>query len=112
VLHSLGVLDIATVPSYPGAVADGINAVMMILPRCFFDEKKCANGLKSLRAYRREWNEGQQVWRSKPVHDWASDDADAFRMLAMGAQENAYIAPKDAYRRSYGRKHRGTGWAA
>ena len=113
VLHSLGLLNITTVPSGPGALADGINAVMMVLPQCWFDAKKCARGLKSLYGYRREWNESAQVWRSKPVHDWASDDADAFRMLAVGARESGSVGPKDAYARAYrpGRA-RGSAWAA
>jgi hypothetical protein len=29
--------------------ADGINAVRLTLPKCYFDEQKCANGLESLR---------------------------------------------------------------
>jgi len=86
-LHSLGVRNIDTVPSGPGALADGINAVRQVLPRCWFDAKRCAAGLKSLKAYHREWNEANQVWRSSPTHDFSSHDADAFRMLAVGARE-------------------------
>ena len=29
--------------------ADGINAVRLTLPKCYFDEQKCAPGLESLR---------------------------------------------------------------
>jgi hypothetical protein len=86
-LQSLGLRNIVTVPSGPGAVKDGINAVMLVLPMCWFDAERCAAGLKSLRSYRREWNEARQVWSAAPLHDWASDDADAFRTLAMGARE-------------------------
>jgi hypothetical protein len=86
-LQSLGMRNIVTVPSGPGAVKDGINAVMVVLPMCWFDAERCAAGLKSLRSYRREWNEARQVWSAAPLHDWASDDADAFRTLAMGARE-------------------------
>lgn len=112
-LHSLGMLNIVTVPSGPGALSDGINAVMMVLPQCWFDQVKCAQGLKSLRGYRREWNESAQVWRSKPVHDWASDDADAFRMLAIGARDSGELMPSDRYARKWrpGRP-RGGVWAA
>ena len=100
VLTGLGVRNIVTVPSGPGAVADGINAVRMILPRCWFDAVRCAAGLKSLRHYRREWNEAAQVWRSAPRHDWASHDADAFRGLAVGAREPALVERKREFSKS------------
>jgi len=61
---------------------DGIAAVRAILPHCEFDAAACSEGLKSLRAYRREWNEDLGTWREKPRHDWASHGADAFRVLA------------------------------
>lgn len=96
-LTSLGMRNIVTVPSPPGAVADGINAVRMILPRCWFDMVKCAEGITSLRNYRREWNEAGQTWRSQPVHDKSSHDADAFRTLAAGAREPHMRAVKDRY---------------
>ena len=112
VLTSLGVRYIQTVPSPPGAVADGINAVRQVLPRCWFDAAKCTAGIKSLRHYKREWNESAQTWRSKPVHDWASHDADSFRTLAMGAREPAIAGPKDAYARSWKPKRAGSAMVA
>lgn len=69
------------------SVADGINAVRLVLPRCYFDTERCKQGLRSLRNYRREWNESAQTWRSQPVHDHASHAADAFRYLCLGVRE-------------------------
>ena len=65
-------------------VADGINAVRSILPRCWFDKDKCAPGIDALKAYHREWDEKKKTFHDRPVHDWASDPADAFRYLALG----------------------------
>jgi phage terminase large subunit len=65
-------------------VADGINAARTILPRCWFDEKKCASGIDALKSYRREWDEKKKTFHDRPVHDWASHPADAFRYLALG----------------------------
>lgn len=65
-------------------VADGINAVRSILPRCWFDKVKCEKGIEALKAYRREWNEDKKTFTDRPVHDWASDPADAFRYMALG----------------------------
>ena len=66
---------------------DGINAVRLLLPRCWFDAAKCARGLEALRHYRPEWDERRQAFRERPLHDWSSHAADAFRYLAMGLRE-------------------------
>jgi hypothetical protein len=60
-------------------VIDGIEAVRNLLSGCWFDAAKCAEGLKALRSYRKDWDENRGVWLSKPRHDWASHGADAFR---------------------------------
>ena len=85
-LTALGVRPIRTLNA--DAVADGINAVRMVLPRCWFDAAKCADGIKALRGYRREWNEAAQTWRASPVHDHCSHGADSFRALCMGVRDN------------------------
>ena len=92
-LHSLGVRPTRVVRQH--SVADGINAVRLVLPRAWFDAEKCAKGIHALRHYRREWNESAQTWRSSPVHDHASHGADAMRYLALGVRE-AETAPLDS----------------
>jgi phage terminase large subunit len=64
-------------------VADGINAVRNLLPRCVFDEKKCEKGLNALRQYRSEWDDKAKTPRKTPKHDWSSHSADSFRELAV-----------------------------
>jgi len=90
-LRGLGVTPITIVPAQ--SVADGINAVRMILPKAWFDAAKCAPGIKALRHYRREWNEGAQTWRSAPVHDFASHAADSLRYAAMGLRDTIKAPP-------------------
>lgn len=63
---------------------DGINAVRIVLPSCHFDRSRCLDGLDALRNYHRQYDERLQEYKDKPVHDWASDPADAFRYLAVG----------------------------
>lgn len=84
-LHGLGVRPTRTVRQH--SVADGINAVRMILPRAWFDAERCAKGIHALRHYRREWNEAAQTWRASPVHNHASHGADSARYLALGVRE-------------------------
>ena len=85
VLESLGVRPIRTGKQLP--VADGINAVRMILPRCKFNARTTQAGLKALWSYRRQWNDQAGTWRAQPLHDWSSHGADAFREFAMNGAE-------------------------
>jgi hypothetical protein len=78
-------LDVTVAPSL--SIADGIQAVRRMLPRCWFDMERTKNGLVALRNYRREFNEKQNVFYDKPVHDWSSHFADSFRYLAIGLVE-------------------------
>ena len=79
-------------------VEDGINAVRLLLPRCWFDAEKCTHGLEALRHYRSEWDDRRQAFRERPLHDWSSHAADAFRYLAMGLREESQERmPKIAY---------------
>ena len=64
-------------------MADGINAVRLTLARCWFDAERCARGLEALKYYRREWDAKRQVWRERPLHNWASHAAAAFRYGAL-----------------------------
>lgn len=68
------------------SVADGIQAVRRMLPRCWF-HPKTKNGLNALRNYRREHDEKRNVFYAKPLHDWSSHFADGFRYLAIGLDE-------------------------
>mgnify|MGYP001219917315 CR=1 FL=1 len=93
-------------PIRPGSrlpVQDGINAVRNMLPRCVFDEEKCAKGLDALRQYRSEWDDKKRTPSLKPLHDWTSHGADAFRELAVqlydvkerAGQRRAAVAEQD-----------------
>lgn len=64
------------------AVEDGINAARNILPKCYFDTHKTERGVDCLKQYQREWDEKRKVFRARPLHDWTSHGADAFRYLA------------------------------
>ena len=62
----------------------GIQAVRGLLPKMVFDARKCQLGLERLAAYRKTRDQRTQEFRGKPLHDAASDAADALRTLAMG----------------------------
>jgi len=68
------------------SVADGIQAVRRLLPRCWF-HPRTKQGLDALRNYRREHDERRQIFYEKPLHDWSSHFSDAFRYLSIGLDE-------------------------
>lgn len=63
---------------------DSINAARAILPRCAFNIDRCPQLIEALKAYTKKWNDKLQAYSDTPLHDWASDYADAFQCLAMG----------------------------
>lgn len=63
---------------------DGINAARLTIPLARFDRKRCAEGIEGLKQYRAEYDEERKVFKPTPLHDWASNPADAWRYLAMG----------------------------
>lgn len=71
-------------------VNEDIEKVRQILPKCAFDAIKCEQGIKALESYRKEWNDKMGVWRDKPLHDWASHGADAFRYFATYQTKQQY----------------------
>lgn len=64
---------------------NAINAARIIFPTCWFDEDKCSDGLGRLRHYRFRVVDGQL--KEEPLHDEASNGADAFMTLAQSLKE-------------------------
>ena len=71
---------------------DAIDMARQILVRCRFDRTRCGEnppgsgrgGLPGLMSYRKAWNDKLSVWHDYPLHDWASNTADAFMQFAQG----------------------------
>jgi hypothetical protein len=96
-LVSLGITP-RTVPRVAN-VNDGINAVRRLLGQSLIDPLACDRGLKALRNYRKEWDEDRATFRDRPLHNWASHGADAFRTFAQGFVEPEMVRPRQPYRR-------------
>jgi hypothetical protein len=76
-------LEFDVAPMLP--VADGIEAVRMMLPRCWFDAEKCAPGIEAVKQYRADYNDKMRDFKDKPMHDWTSHGCDALRYGAVMA---------------------------
>lgn len=63
-------------------VMGGIENSREMLGYCWFDEEKTDEGRKCLEAYKKEWDEKHNCYKTQPLHDWASHGADAFRTMA------------------------------
>jgi hypothetical protein len=76
VAYDLG-LDFEVCPRLE--VDHGIEAVRNNLDNCWFDKNRCKYGIDCLRQYRKQFDDRMQTFKNKPLHDWASHGADAFR---------------------------------
>lgn len=102
-LRDMG-LDNIEVMERTSNVAEDIHATRQLLPKCWFDRVKCADGIKALAAYERKWDPKKKVYADKPLHNWASHGADGFRQLAVdyrpgvgsGRRNHAGNLPKQA----------------
>lgn len=74
-------------------VGPGIDQVKRTLPRCWFDAAKCERGIEALRNYRTEWDDDKKTFKPKPLHDWASHGADAFRYGCQHIPSNGWSKP-------------------
>ena len=92
VLESLGLNNLTVAPMH--RVEDGINGARVFLPKCWFDKVKTERGLECLKLYRAEYDEKLQALKPRPVHDYTSHAADAFRYLAMTLDKYAIGATK------------------
>ena len=84
---------------------DAINAARLTLSVCWFDAAACAEGLKALRSYRKEWDEEKAIWRDKPRHDSASHGADALQTLSVWWREMREEEPPEDLEGRMRRQH-------
>lgn len=107
---NLGIRPIRVLDRDP-RVQVGIQAVRQLFPLLEFNTKplpfrgetqdeanaRMARALDALRQYRRKWNEAAQRFDDNPLHDWASNTADALRYLARGRRP-FWIPPQQSMR--------------
>ena len=75
-------------------IMDGIQAVRSLFNRCWFDEENCKLGLDCLATYHKQYDEVNQIYKDRPVHDFASHGADAFRYFGVGWNEPLGYEPQ------------------
>lgn len=66
---------------------DQIEAARLLIPKVWFDKVKCERGIKCLQHYQRKWDAKQNVFSNSPLHNSASNGADAFQQAAIGLRD-------------------------
>ena len=90
----LGLRNVYVVPRTPDDFA-AIQESRAFLPLCHIDAENCAQGIKCLDNFKKEWNEKTGSFRNKYKHDWASHGYKAFESLARGLMmHKGLAAPK------------------
>jgi hypothetical protein len=79
-LVSLGVRNILV--NRKASISDGIQAVRNVIPHLYIDAK-CTYIINCLKEYTKEYDEANEVWKNKPVHNKWSHGADTIRQMAM-----------------------------
>ena len=88
--YSLGCRNVRVVPRV-GKKGESINAARVMLETSWFDQEKCKLGLKALANYQKKWDEKRMTFGTSPLHNWASNGADAFQCAALGMREGVGI---------------------
>lgn len=96
-------IKFTTLPTLKLRLEDGIEAARGIFPRVWIDKEKGKFLIQCLENYRKEFDDRHNVYKLKPVHNWASHGADAFRYMALAVRlfvdsEKEYITDKEADR--------------
>lgn len=101
IFYNLGCRPSRVIPRV-GTKREGIDAARRILPLCEFDRKNCKRGLEALSNYQRKWNSKNNVFEESPLHNWASNGADAFQQFALGQRGDSGNTREMDERPAYG----------
>lgn len=85
IAEGLGISPIIALPKL--GLLDGIASTRAVISICYFDRDKCEHGINALRSYTKKWDNKLKVFLKKPLHNWASHGADAFRSFAVGRKD-------------------------
>lgn len=95
-LEDMGIRPIEVVPR-TNDLNEGIERVRALFSQCWFDKTRCERGIDVLSNYVWRYDEDRDTHHKTPLHNWASNGADAFRMFAQGYSSPApKLNPKQA----------------
>lgn len=81
------------------SIQSGIESGRDLVAQAWFDEEKCKAGIHALSHYQFEWDEHRKTFKDKPLKDWSSDAADAFRYISQALKiEYGRVEEETTYR--------------
>ena len=92
------------------SIVNGINAVRQLFPRIYFAEGPTADGVLGLQHYQYGVNPETHVRTKEPLHNWASNPADALRYYAVEIKEGNKPVRQEQYVDDYSDNETATAW--
>ncbi len=92
-------LELQAVDNLP--LSEGIEAVRMLLGRCWFHSTKAKRLVDSLENYRRIYNEELKAYQERPLHDWTSHLESAMRYLTIAQPQCSASTSQEEITRMY-----------
>lgn len=94
IAEGMGIRPIKAIPRAKNQeeVLAGIENVRNLLATCWIDEEKCDHLIRACESYRKEWDERLGTFKKTPLHNWASNAADALRCGAVGLNSSTSIS--------------------
>lgn len=91
-------------------IIDGIENVWTHFNKLWIDRTKCKRLIDALENYRREWDDNKQIYANKPLHNWASNFADALRYMCQSLHKTKRGMTSEEFERAkaealYGNKN-------
>ena len=80
--RDLGITNITVLPK-TNSVQDDIELVRSMIPIMWFEKSKTATLYKKLTKYQKKWDEVNEVFKNEPLHNEASNWADALRYMVV-----------------------------
>lgn len=90
------------------SIMDGIESVRSSFSKIWIDEQRCQHLLKCLENYRQEYDHKTKVYKSVPLHSWASHGADAMRYLCLSLPKTKDSKSAEDLERAYQEYRYGT----
>ena len=89
-LESMGVKPQVIVPQI-NHINEGIEMTRQVFAGCWFDADRCEEGIAALSNYKYKYDKLNKTHYPRPLHNWASNGADAFRQFAQGYDPDEYV---------------------
>lgn len=83
------------------SIPDGIEAGRSLFSKLWINQPQCESLLNSLENYRQEYDHKKKIYKPRPLHDFSSHFADAYRYLAVSLPKTQDSLSPEALEKRY-----------